>query len=289
MSNNSTDICVLVSSFNRPRHLRRVLESIAFQRDVDHQFEVVVTDDGSDKETLAVVEQFATNVDFQVQLTTHPHDGFQLARCRNEGVAVSSSPYLLFLDGDCLIPPDHLRHHLDNCLPKCVMAGYCCLLDQRSSESLSLQDVRTGKFLELATSKEHRKLRRMHRKAIWYTWTGHRTKPKLYGGNVGIFRTDYEQVNGYDEKFVGWGCEDDDLRLRLRRAGIGIRSILHRTRTYHLWHPKAQSTPDSWRDGANVSYLQRTDRPSYCELGLSRYRDEPVKVSRWNTLHRHVA
>ena len=39
-------------------------------------------------------------------------------------------------------------------------------------------------------------------------------------------RADYERVNGYDENFVGWGCEDDDLRLRLRHAGVRIESIL---------------------------------------------------------------
>ena len=90
-------IVVLVSSFQRPQHLARVLASIERQEEVeDDQLEVVVTDDGSIDSTKDVVERFASRVDFRVQFTTHPHQGYQLARCRNEGVAVSTAPYLLF-------------------------------------------------------------------------------------------------------------------------------------------------------------------------------------------------
>jgi glycosyltransferase involved in cell wall biosynthesis len=262
------DLAVLVSSYQRPWHLARVLTSIEHQQGVGGRFEVVVTDDGSTDETLALVEQFAGRVSFPVHLTTHTHCGFQLARCRNEGVRASSAEYLLFLDGDCLIPPDHLRHHLECRRAGVVQAGYCCLLDQETTERLTLTDVARGDFCQAAHPDQIRCLRRMHRKACWYQRLRHPSKPKLYGGNVGIDRRDYERVNGYDENFHGWGCEDDDLRLRLRAAGIRIRSILHRTWTYHLWHPPAASTPGRWRDGVNVPYLLRKHRPVFCENGL---------------------
>src|SRR5262245_15146495 len=107
------EIAVLISSFERPAHLRRALASIAAQKGLRGSLEVVVTDDGSRDETPKIVREFAASVPFPVRMTTHPHDGFQLARCRNEGVAASTADYLLFLDGDCIIPPDHLKIHLD--------------------------------------------------------------------------------------------------------------------------------------------------------------------------------
>ncbi len=109
---NTPEIALLVSTYQRPQHLRRALLSIALQRGVDGQMEVVVTDDGSRDETPRVVEEFARTARFPVQFTTHPHSTFQLARCRNEGVAASRAPYLLFLDGDCILPPDHVAIHL---------------------------------------------------------------------------------------------------------------------------------------------------------------------------------
>jgi GT2 family glycosyltransferase len=165
-----------------------------------------------------------------------------------------------------------------------VQAGYCCLLTRETTEHLTLEQVYRGEFCRAASEQERAKLNRMHRKARFYNLLRHPTKPKLFGGNVGIHRRDYERVNGYDENFHGWGCEDDDLRLRLRSVGIRIESILARTCTYHLWHPPGKTTPRNWRDGHNVRYLHRRDRPADCENGLSKYAwgDRPIEVTRWN-------
>ena len=266
----SPEIAVLVSSYERPHHLIRVLHSLAVQRGVDGRFEVIVTDDGSEDNTPELVRDFAASVPFPVGFTTHPHETFQLARCRNEGVRESTAPYLLFLDGDCLVPPDHLRQHLRQRKPRTVYAGYCALLDQQTSARVDIDAVRNGEFMSLAQPTEFKKLARMDRKARFYEWVRHPTKPKLFGGNVGIHRTDYEAVNGYDEAFEGWGCEDDDLRIRLRQSGIRIRSILRWTNTWHLWHPPGVTAPQEWKRGANVQRLLRSKIPTRCELGLNR-------------------
>lgn len=263
------DIAVLVSSFERPFHLIRVLHSIAQQRGVDNRFEVVVTDDGSRDETLDIVQEFAAKQTFRVGVTTHPHETFQLARCRNEGVRASTAPYLLFLDGDCLIPPDHLRVHLDRRQKKIAYAGYCALLNEPTTKALDVEGVRSGRFMDLAPASEMKKLAKMHRKARFYELIRHPAKPKLFGGNVGIHRSDFEAVNGYDEAFEGWGCEDDDLRIRLRQIGIRVKSILGWTNTYHLWHPKGETAPAEWREGNNVARIRRSAIPTRCEKGLT--------------------
>ena len=75
--------------------------------------ELVVTDDGSTDETPQIVRRIRPRAcRFAVGFTTHPHTTFQLSRCRNEGVRASTAPYLLFLDGDCVLPPDHVRDPL---------------------------------------------------------------------------------------------------------------------------------------------------------------------------------
>jgi glycosyltransferase involved in cell wall biosynthesis len=68
------DSSILVTTFRRPRHLALVLESIAMQRGVPRDFEVVVADDGSGDATAEVVERFAATVDIPVRFTTQQHE-----------------------------------------------------------------------------------------------------------------------------------------------------------------------------------------------------------------------
>ena len=87
-------------------------------------------------------------------MTTHPHDGFQLARCRNEGVAASVAEKILFLDGDCLIPPDHLAQFARRLKPGLVLAGFCVWLDKATSERVTIDAVRRGDYLNWAPASE---------------------------------------------------------------------------------------------------------------------------------------
>jgi glycosyltransferase involved in cell wall biosynthesis len=272
------EIAVLVSSFERPGHLRRVLASIAAQRGVGGALEVVVTDDGSRDETPQLVRRFAASVGFPVRFTTHPHDGFQLSRCRNEGVRASTAPYLLFLDGDCILPPDHLRVHLDRRRAGYAMAGYYIYLSQEISEQISDDDVREARYLSHITASQRMQIGWRHLRASYYSLIGDPRRPKLLGGNLGIARADYERVNGYDENFQGWGCEDDDLRLRLRAGGVNVASIAWWTNTYHLWHPKTPSAPATWRAGANVDYFERPLRLTRCLAGINKRRLQDLQI-----------
>lgn len=259
---------ILVSTYQRPHHLRRALAAIAQQDGLEQGLEVIVSDDGSQDETPQVVERFAANVDFPVRFTTHPHDGFHLARCRNEGAAASRAPFLLFLDGDCLIPPDHLARCLRRSRRGVVTGGYCCYLDRATSERVTEESIRFRRYLGDVPRRGRLRLMHMDLKARWYNLIRHPTKPKLFGGNIGIWREDFERVNGYDESYRGWGCEDDDLRLRLRRAGVRLKPLAGGPRTVHLWHPPGASTPPTWRQGPNVDYFARKFRLSRCINGL---------------------
>ncbi len=195
---------------------------------------------------------------------------FRLSRCRNEGVRASTAPYLLFLDGDCILPRDHVRQHLVHRRANTVMAGDCCRLDEASSQRVTDEVIRSGEFRQWGPADELRRLRKIDRSSRFYRLIRHPTKPKLIGNNVGIWRRDYEQINGYDENFEGWGCEDDDLRHRLRQSGIGVASILRWTFTFHLWHPNVASMPKNWKEGTNVNRLLRKGRLTRCRNGLEK-------------------
>jgi GT2 family glycosyltransferase len=275
---SSPDISVVICTFERPHHLRRCLLSLAAQRGVDRRFEVIVVDDGSGDETPDVVACFQREVNFRVEFVTHPHDGFQQARCRNEGILASRAPYLLFTDADCVFPADHLAQHLAARRSGVARAGDCFRIDQQASERIDELAVQSGLFEDEIGAEVRRWRRRLHLKQTFYQLTRNRVRPKLIGWNMAIWRHDLVRTNGFDQRFRAWSCEDDDLAARLRAAGVRIRTALGYTHGYHLWHPPHSTTPTRWRDGPNVPYLRRPVRLIGCLDGLRprRFEDLPV-------------
>jgi hypothetical protein len=149
------------------------------------------------------------------------------------------------------------------------MAGDCCRLTEEASAQIRPNNLSDRELRAAAPWAERRRLWHQLWKARFYRLMGHPTKPKVIGNNVGIWRSDFEVLNGYDEHYVGWGCEDDDLRLRIRKHGLAVRSILNATYTYHLWHPPVATFPQHWHAGHNVAYYAEiATRPARCREGL---------------------
>jgi GT2 family glycosyltransferase len=262
------DISLVVNTHQRPRHLALVLESIAAQQGATGRFDVVVSDDGSTDDTAAVVTAFAARAPFPVRFTTEPRDGFRLARVRNRGAALAGGSLLLFLDGDCILPPDHVAAYLERRRPGQALLGYCARLPETACHDFVPGKVDWDEVRRRIPPAEHAALARRLRKQRWQTWLRHPNKPRLAGGNCAVWRDDYWLVNGFDEHFRGWGQEDDDLGLRLRAAGVRLEPILDRTYSCHVWHPTDPTAGSRWRDGPNVAYFLRRGRLTACREGL---------------------
>jgi glycosyltransferase involved in cell wall biosynthesis len=271
------DVSVLVTTYRRPRHLALALESLALQR-CDTTMEVVVSDDGSNDETPQVVRAFAAAAPFPVRFTSQPHDGFRLARVRNEAARLATGRYLMFLDGDCVAFRHHVAAHVERRRHGTALLGYCARLPATADRLLVPENLAITDLHSLVPSSEWRALARRRRKAWWHAITRHPTKPRLAGGDFGVWRDDFERVNGFDERFVGWGQEDDDLGLRLRASGIRLETILDRTQSLHVWHPVDSTATPRWRDGSNVAYFKRRGRLTTCRRGL---KPRPAAAVTW--------
>ncbi|MEI7862912.1 MAG: galactosyltransferase-related protein, partial [Planctomycetota bacterium] len=149
-----------------------------------------------------------------------------------------------------------------------ALLGYCARLPEATSRALVPGTLGSFDLAALAPAGERRALAHRRLKAWWYTLLRHPSKPRLAGGNFAVWQSDFRRVNGFDERFRGWGQEDDDLGLRLRATGVRLESILHRTNSLHVWHPSDPSATLRWRDGANVEYFERRGRLTCCRQGL---------------------
>ena len=271
------ELSIVVCTYQRPRNLLACLDSIARQEGVGERLDLTVADDGSGDETPRVVEAFRRRVDFPVRFVTHEHLGYQVARCRNAGIRASSGSYVLLVDGDCVLPPDHVRIHLDQRRPGVVWGGDCLRLTAEQSDRVG-RGCGADELARMASPRERWRVTRddLDAKLNWLLRNPH--KPKLFANDIGVWRRDLERVNGFDQKFRDYGDEDDDLRARLLQAGVKVRSIRHLTRSFHLWHPPDPTVPRRWTESRNASLVQRRFRLTRCFDGLVKRRMEELTV-----------
>lgn len=236
-------ISVVLTTYNRSETIAVVLAALQQQTDTD--FEVVIADDGSRPEHRARIAESAARCAFPVACVWHPDVGFTVSRARNLGVAQSRGSYLVLLDGDCVPDTDFIAQHRRLMQSACLVNGSRCLLSPRFTQqvisgaatavgqrySYWLQRWRAGDASKIAP------LLRMPDMSLrlesGFRWRGIRSC------NMGVWRADFERVNGFDTSFHGWGHEDADLVLRLFHAGIRRKNGFFATEVFHLWHEEA--------------------------------------------------
>ena len=196
-----------------------------------------------------------------MRFVTHPHAGFHAARCRNDGVRNSTAPHLLFIDGDCLLPPDHVEQHLRFWRPGAVTCSYCVRFGPACRSSATLEAVRARRVRRLGAGTELRKLRHMHFKSIWYGLIGHPTKPAFRSGEFSRSPAKTWAGQRLRRELSRLGLRGRRLRPAVARRRHSHRSILNRTCVYHLWHPPAPTRPRAVEAGRQRGLPAATDSP----------------------------
>ena len=266
---SARDVSVIVTTYEWPEALKLALA--ALDRQSARGFEVVVADDGSGASTRKLVDGLHPRR-FDIRHVWQPDEGFRAARCRNLAVSSARGTYLVFLDGDCLPREDFIERHMRLSRQGQMQRGNRILLGRAYTESL----IGSGRIEELMNPLSWPRLRlegsigRLFpllqlplgpvRKLRMKDWRGVKTS------NLGLYRSDFEAVNGFDEAFQGWGHEDADLAIRLLRSGVRRSEATFATAVFHLWHLEA----DRAREKENARRLERSrSGPIYCGEGLS--------------------
>jgi glycosyltransferase involved in cell wall biosynthesis len=236
-------ISLIVSTYNRPDALDACLRSLSHQ--TDKNFEIVVADDGSGPETREFVKSWTVKSGVPLKHVWQEDCGFRLAEIRNRAIAASAGAYLVFLDGDCITPPEFIAAHRALAEPGYFVGGNRALLSEKLTREILTNNLEPEGWglgtwaVRRANGDINRVLPLLSlplgpmRKRLSGEWQGVR------GGNFAFFRADLDRVDGFETSFVGWGLEDSDLVIRMIRAGVKRKDGRFATGVLHLWHPEA--------------------------------------------------
>jgi glycosyltransferase involved in cell wall biosynthesis len=199
MGETGLRIATIIPLYNGARFIARALESVLDQS--LPPTEIIVVDDGSTDDGPVIVQRFVKN--YPIRLLRKPNGGQSAAR--NFGVAHSSATHIALLDQDDAWYPNHLEELVRPFRESRMQALGWVYSDLDEVDSDGNMVVRS--MLRMMPS--------AHPKRDVFTCL---TMDMFVLPSASLIsRTAFETVGGFDENLMGY--EDDDLFLRLFRAG----------------------------------------------------------------------
>jgi glycosyltransferase involved in cell wall biosynthesis len=267
-------ISVILTTYNWAEALRLCLLSLYAQTDT--QFEIIIADDGSRPEQLALAQSHTAESPIPVQYVYHEDNGFRAGTIRNKAVAQSRGEYLIFLDGDCITFPDFIATHRRLAETGYFVAGNRALLSQVFTQEVLTQSLLLHKksasyfFKCRVKGKINRALPFLKLPLGFLRKIQPQKWEKAMTCNLALWREDFLITNGFDELFEGWGYEDSDLVIRLIHAGVHRKEGRFAAPVLHCWHPHNDR---SQHDSNYARLMERLEDRDFifAKKGVSQY------------------
>jgi len=248
MNNSEIEISVIISTYNSPDWLRKVL--IGYQNQSFNNFEIVIADDGSTDETSNLIRKFKKSSAFSIQHIWHEDRGFQKTEILNKAVVATKANYLVFSDGDCIPRKDFLQVHFDQRKKGQFLSGGYFKLPMSISQLIDENDISKQNCFDInwliknglsksfknnkITAKGFKAKLLNHMTPTKATWNGH---------NASGWKDDIVAVNGFDER-MQYGGEDREMGERLFNLGISAKQIRYSAICVHLDHKRGYVKPE---------------------------------------------
>ena len=126
-------VSIIVPVYNAQKGLSRCLESICSQ--TYQELEIIVLNDGSTDDSLAICEQFRAK-DPRLVVVDKENEG--VSRTRNAGLALAQGDYIQFADSDDVLDPDYTQNLVQAALQHSadlVIAPYWMVIPSNSSKT----------------------------------------------------------------------------------------------------------------------------------------------------------
>lgn len=209
-------ISVVIPVRNGARDLPTQLEALA-QQELDADFEVIVSDNGSTDDTAAVARLWRPR--FRGLRIVDSSEEAGVAHARNVGAAAAQSSKIAFCDADDRAAPGWLAAIAAGLEAFDMVGG---VADTRTINSLKVQSLASTPPLKALPN------------ALRYL-------PYAIGANLGVRKSVLQAVGGFDGSFIG-GHEEVDFAWRVQRAGYTLGFVPQAVMHYRL-----RETPQSMR------------------------------------------
>lgn len=229
-------VSLIITTYNWKEALRLCLHSL--MRQTIMPTEVIIADDGSLPDTKQLIDDFRDLLPCPVIHIWHEDNGWRKCEILNKAIEICHEDYIIEIDGDIIMHSRFIEDHLSESESGYYLAGSRGKINKK----LSGRILQSGDYkISLLTNGIKRKLcitRFPLLTPFFYNYKSER------GCNISFWRKDILNINGYDECIKGYGYEDTDMFMRLRRSGVKKKFIKFKAIEYHIYHDSHPSKKD---------------------------------------------
>jgi glycosyltransferase involved in cell wall biosynthesis len=266
-SRQPSPIAVIIPTYNRVSALLNCLKHLEEQTCKD--FEVIIVDDGSTDDTVAIMQRYLATTPLRVQLRRQQNAG--PAKARNLAISLVQSPVCLIIGDDIFGSPDfvatHLRFHRQHPGEECAAVGLT-----RWSETGQIVTPFMRWLDEGGIQFSYHDLLR----GVQPCWK------HFYTSNLSL-KTTLLRENPFEEAFTRdrWMMEDLELGYRLEKLRGMKLSFLPEALAEHL-HPTTfrRTCERAFAIGVSRSVFERL-WPEHRSAPTARPRRAVAAVARW--------
>ena len=231
-------VCLIITTYNWPGALELCLKSVLRQK--IQPDEVIIADDGSGPETKSLIDSYRPKFK-NLMHAWHEDHGYQRAKIINLAISMSTSDFIITTDQDCILHRHYVQDYILQAEEGSYISAYRINVKKGMTEKL-LRTRRLPTLLDLLTGTRLNYKYQVRRPSKWKERSFYISdiSDGTYGCNMGFFRKDVLEINGYNEDFVGWGPEDSEMTQRLINSGKKWKRIYFSAILYHLYHPQLQ-------------------------------------------------
>lgn len=198
--------------------------------------EVIIADDGSTEETKCIIDSFRSIFPVPLKHVWHEDEGFRRTVILNKAVAESVGNYIIQIDGDIILHPCFVKDHISAAKSEYFVKGSRAQISK--NKSLEILDSNQISFHPFGRGIKHR-FNALHLPFFSFLIKTDSSNPNIRGCNMAFWRSDFIQVNGYDNTIEGWGHEDIELAARLININKRKKHLKLAAVCYHIYHEVA--------------------------------------------------
>ncbi|EGJ4815847.1 glycosyltransferase, partial [Campylobacter lari] len=229
---------LIITTYNQKERLALVLDSVKNLEPLPD--EVLIADDGSREDTAKLIQAYQKDFPCKLEHIWQEDKGFRAAASRNKAIKASKSEYIILIDGDMILEKNFIGDHLKFASLKTILQGSRTILNEKESKEL----LNKNDFSLAFDKKGFKNQRNIFLAKCVYKFSKLTKKffkkSQLVKGSktcsMSFYKSDFEAIEGFNEKFIGWGREDSEFVARFLFNNGVFKRLKFNALAYHIYH-----------------------------------------------------